>query len=63
VIAVDANVLVYAHRIDSPFHDAALTAVTALADGAELWALPWPRRNPAIARCPLRQLDALLAPA
>jgi toxin-antitoxin system PIN domain toxin len=42
VIAVDANVLVYAHRADSPFHAAARAAVGALAEGPELWAIPWP---------------------
>jgi hypothetical protein len=42
VIAVDTNVLVYAHRPDSPFHDAAAAALTALAEGRETWAIPWP---------------------
>jgi predicted nucleic acid-binding protein len=32
VIAVDSNILVYAHREDSPFHDVALGRVTALAE-------------------------------
>jgi toxin-antitoxin system PIN domain toxin len=42
VIAIDTNLLVYAHRADSPFHDAAVAAVTALAEGSRLWAIPWP---------------------
>ncbi|MCW5893406.1 MAG: PIN domain-containing protein [bacterium] len=42
MIAVDTNVLVYAHRPDSPFHEPALAAVTALAEGRETWAIPWP---------------------
>jgi uncharacterized protein len=42
MIAVDTNVLVYAHRSDSPFHLAARTAVTALAEGSRTWAIPWP---------------------
>jgi toxin-antitoxin system PIN domain toxin len=42
VIAVDTNILVYAHREDSPFHDAALRRVTELAEGLATWAVPWP---------------------
>jgi toxin-antitoxin system PIN domain toxin len=42
VIAVDANVLVYAHRRDAPFHALASRAVTQLSEGAASWALPWP---------------------
>jgi toxin-antitoxin system PIN domain toxin len=42
VIAVDSNILVYAHREDSPWHAAALRAVTSLAEGRSAWAIPWP---------------------
>jgi toxin-antitoxin system PIN domain toxin len=42
VIAVDTNILVYAHREDSPWHVAALACVTELAEGAGTWAIPWP---------------------
>jgi len=42
VIAVDTNILVYAHREDSPFHDAARQRIEALAEGAAPWAIPWP---------------------
>jgi uncharacterized protein len=42
VIAVDTNILVYAHRADSPFHQAALERIVSLAEGAVLWAIPWP---------------------
>jgi toxin-antitoxin system PIN domain toxin len=42
VIALDTNLLVYAHREDSPFHAAALDCVTACAEGRGAWALPWP---------------------
>jgi len=42
VIAVDTNVLVYAHRRDSPFHTAACARVTELAESASPWAIPWP---------------------
>lgn len=42
MIAVDTNVLVYAHREDSPFHAAAAARVAALAEGRAPWAIPWP---------------------
>jgi hypothetical protein len=42
VIAVDTNILVYAHRRDSEFHLAAAEKVRELASGRAPWALPWP---------------------
>jgi toxin-antitoxin system PIN domain toxin len=42
VIAVDTNILVYAHRRDSPFHAAASGRIRELAEGRAPWALPWP---------------------
>jgi toxin-antitoxin system PIN domain toxin len=42
VIAVDTNVLVYAHREDSPWHARALQVLTGLAEGRSPWAIPWP---------------------
>lgn len=42
MIAVDTNILVYAHREDSSWHDAALTRITELAEGRSAWAIPWP---------------------
>jgi len=42
VIAIDTNILVYAHRADSPFYDAASARMAELAEGAATWALPWP---------------------
>jgi uncharacterized protein len=42
LIAVDTNLLVYAHREDSPFHGAALARLTALAEAPATWAIPWP---------------------
>lgn len=42
MIAVDTNILVYAHREDSPFHEAALRRIAALAEGPATWAIPWP---------------------
>ena len=42
MIAVDTNLLVYAHREDSPWHDAACARLVELAEGRTLWAIPWP---------------------
>ncbi|MBM3460439.1 MAG: PIN domain-containing protein [Armatimonadetes bacterium] len=42
MIAVDTNVLVYAHRQDSPFHGAAESRIRELAEGDASWAIPWP---------------------
>lgn len=42
MIAVDTNILVYAHREDSPFHAAALLCVAEIAEGPSSWAIPWP---------------------
>ena len=42
MIAVDTNILVYAHREDSEWHAAAEGAVRALAEGPAAWAIPWP---------------------
>jgi toxin-antitoxin system PIN domain toxin len=42
VIAVDTNVLIYAHRDDSPFHERARSALESLANGTREWAVPWP---------------------
>lgn len=41
MIGVDTNVLVYAHREDSPHHDAALGALRGLIETGRAWALPW----------------------
>lgn len=42
MIAVDANVLVYAHRPDSRFHPQAAAVLRSLAEDSVTWALPWP---------------------
>ena len=42
MIAVDTNVLIYAHRTDSPFHVVASRRLTELAEGTQAWAIPWP---------------------
>lgn len=39
MIAVDTNVLVYAHRTEAPHHERALRAVESLAGSS--WAVPW----------------------
>ena len=40
--AIDTNILVYAHREDSPFHQAAFERMAELAEGLATWAIPWP---------------------
>jgi len=40
--AVDTNVLVYAHRGDSPWHEAAKQRLSDLAEAPLPWAIPWP---------------------
>ena len=42
MIALDTNVLVYAHRRESTFHDKARQLVAALASSGSAWAIPWP---------------------
>ena len=42
MIALDTNILVYAHRQDSPFHSAALDVLAQLANSRHPWAIPWP---------------------
>lgn len=42
MIAVDTNLLVYAHREDSTWHDAACARIAELAEGRAPWAIPWP---------------------
>ncbi|MFT4219057.1 MAG: PIN domain-containing protein [Microbacterium sp.] len=42
MIAIDTNLLVYAHREDSPHHAAAAEVLRELAGGVGAWAVPWP---------------------
>ena len=42
MIAVDTNILVYAHREDTEWHEAALGRVVELAEDRAPWAIPWP---------------------
>jgi uncharacterized protein len=42
MIAVDTNILVYAHRAESEWFDRASAAIRGLAEGSVSWAIPWP---------------------
>ena len=42
MIALDTNVLVYAHRKESRFHEQAKDLVKTLAEGKPSWSIPWP---------------------
>jgi toxin-antitoxin system PIN domain toxin len=42
MIAVDTNILIYAHREDSSWHAQAFARVAELAEGRASWAIPWP---------------------
>jgi toxin-antitoxin system PIN domain toxin len=41
MIAVDTNILVYAHRQDTPFHAKAKPVLDALIVGSRPWTVPW----------------------
>jgi len=42
MIALDTNLLVYAHRAENPFHAVTAKLVAELAAGKAAWAIPWP---------------------
>lgn len=42
MIAVDTNILVYAHRRDSPFYQVASNRLAELGEGTASWGIPWP---------------------
>ena len=42
MIAIDTNILVYAHREDSSFHEKADKILTELAESGDDWTIPWP---------------------
>jgi toxin-antitoxin system PIN domain toxin len=42
MIAVDTNILVYAHRRESRHNESSNEAIRSLAEGSEPWAIPWP---------------------
>jgi toxin-antitoxin system PIN domain toxin len=42
MIAVDTNLLVYAHRAEAQWHDRAAGCLRELAESRSPWAIPWP---------------------
>ncbi len=42
MIAIDTNILAYAHKRGAPLHDSAARALEELAHGRRVWAIPWP---------------------
>lgn len=42
MIAVDTNILVYAHRRDSQWHEAAARCIAELSGSVANWMIPWP---------------------
>jgi predicted nucleic acid-binding protein len=42
MIAIDTDIMVYAHREDSAWHEAAFARIVELAEGRAPWAIPWP---------------------
>lgn len=42
MIALDTNLLVYAHQNDSPWREQAINAIRPVVEGRTPWALPWP---------------------
>lgn len=42
MVAIDTNILVYAHREDTEWHDRALARLLELAQSNDRWAIPWP---------------------
>ena len=68
MVAVDTNILVYAHRSDSAWHEQADQVVERLAAATSAWAIPWPClfeffaivTHPKIYRPPTPAADALI---
>ena len=42
MIALDTNLLIYAHREETPRHSESVRVLRGLAEGVEPWGLPWP---------------------
>ncbi len=42
MIVVDTNLLVYAHRRESRYHEEATSIIRDMAEGEAPWAIPWP---------------------
>ena len=68
MVAVDTNILVYAHRADATWHEQADRVVAELAESRSSWAIPWPClyeffaivTHPKIYRPPTPSRDALI---
>jgi hypothetical protein len=67
LIAVDTNILVYAHRNEYEFHLRAKELIVSLAVAPDEWAIPWPCihelfsnvTNPRVYKVPTPSADAL----
>lgn len=42
MIALDTNILIYAHRQDTPFHSSAKALLRNMAEQHHPWCIPWP---------------------
>ncbi len=42
MIAIDTNLLIYAHREDAEFHKQAIKALCDLSESDQRWSIPWP---------------------
>ena len=42
MIAIDTNILIYAHRKESPWFKPAYEAISSVAENGTNWAIPWP---------------------
>lgn len=62
MIAVDTNILIYAHREEATFHAAASKLVSGLAEGPSPWAVPWPCVHEFLAVVTNRRIFALPTP-
>jgi toxin-antitoxin system PIN domain toxin len=66
MIAVDTNLLIFAHRKASPFHPEAAEAIERLRNQSAPWAIPWPcfhefisiSTHPRVYRPPSNLVDA-----
>ena len=67
MIAVDSNLLVYAHRGENPWHDRASAVIRELAEGPSPWAIAWTSihefygvvTNPGVFRPPSTPAEAI----
>lgn len=68
MIAVDTNILIYAHREEASFHESAKRGLIELAESGRPWAIPWPclheflaiMTHPKIYRPPVSLKDAMI---